>query len=195
MNAQITPIRQRPGDIIIVAFFLFNFFFITYLVDIEQLVIADPGSFSYPFWPPPAAVDVIHNYAQMHDPDILARPAWWRATIWIDVLLFGPFYAVAIYAYIRGRAWIRIPSIIYGSMIITNVLIILMEERFGSTPAPDFAWVFLTNLPWLVIPGYVIFRMWRDPFPFTRKLIAQAPPGRQASLQAIPATGDEGDPR
>ncbi len=170
MHTRTIPIRHRPGDILIIAFFLFNLLFITYVVDFEQVVIADPTNFAYPAWPPPIAVDIIHHYAQAHDPDILARAAWWRATIWIDVFLFGPFYGVAIYAYLKGRAWIRIPSIIYGSMIITNVLIILMEERFGSTPAPDFTWVLLTNLPWLIMPAYTIYRMWRDPHPFSQPI-------------------------
>jgi hypothetical protein len=188
MNSRIIPIWNRPGDILILVFFVFNLLFITYLVDVEQLVIADPSHFTYPAWPPPAAVDIIHQYARSHDPDILARAAWWRATIWIDVLLFGPFYIAAVYAYLKGKAWIRIPSIIYGSMIITNVLIILMEERYGSTPAPDFVWVFLTNLPWLIMPGYVIARMWRDPHPFTQTVPAE----EVQAAQPILVTGDKG---
>jgi hypothetical protein len=187
VNTRIIPILKRPGDILIVVFFLFNFLFITYVVDLEQLVIADPAHFTYPVWPPPVAVDIIHHYAQANDPAILARAAWWRATIWLDVLFFGPFYVAAIYAYLKGRAWIRFPSIIYGSMIITNVLIILMEERFGSTPAPDFTWVFLTNLPWLLIPGYVIARMWLDPHPFTQTVSTQNGITARPSLK----TGEE----
>ena len=37
----------------------------------------------------------------------MARPPFWRMTIWIDVIFFGPFYLFAIYAFIRGRNWIR----------------------------------------------------------------------------------------
>lgn len=29
--------------------------------------------------------------------------------------------------------------------------------------------VFLANLPWLVFPIYIIYRMWRYPHPFTRE--------------------------
>ncbi len=88
-------------------------------------------------------------------------------TIWIDALFFGPFYAIAIYAYLKGKEWIRIPSIIYASVILTNVTIILGEEAFGTHAAPNFAYVFLVNLPWLVVPLYIIYRMWRYPTPFT----------------------------
>jgi hypothetical protein len=166
MTGQVIPISRRPLDLLIVIFFLINLFFITYVVDLEQLVIADPTNFTYPAWPPRAAVDIIHHYGYTHDPDLIARAAWWRMTIWIDVLFFGPFYLVAIFAYITGKSWIRIPSIIYGSMIFTNVLIILAEERSGATPAPEFRYVFLVNLPWLLIPAFVVLRMWQDPHPF-----------------------------
>ncbi len=101
MSRQIIPLSKRPGDIAILAFFLVNILFITYIVDLEQLVIADPAHFTYPIWPPPAAVDIIHWWGRTFDPVLLARPAWWKVTIWIDALFFGPFYIVAIYAYIK----------------------------------------------------------------------------------------------
>ena len=37
------PIRQRRLDLLFVAFFLMNFGFITYVVDLEQVVIAGPA--------------------------------------------------------------------------------------------------------------------------------------------------------
>lgn len=157
---------QRRRDWPIVAFFLINLLFITYIVDLEQLVIADPDHFSYPPWPPASMVDTIHSYGRQFDPLLIARPVWWKATIWIDALGFGPFYAAAIYAYVKGKAWIRLPSIIYAAMLFTNVVIILSEELFGPHAAPQ-AWVVLAdNAPWLLMPLYIIARMWRSAQPF-----------------------------
>ena len=48
MKRQTIPLSKRPGDIAILAFFLINILFITYIVDLEQLVIADPAHFTYP---------------------------------------------------------------------------------------------------------------------------------------------------
>ena len=166
INRCTIPLSKRPGDIAILTFFLFNLLFITYVVDFEQLVIPNPAHFTYPLWPPPAAVDIVHHYGQTFDPLLIARPLWWKTTIWIDALLFGPFYLAAIYAFIAGRNWIRIPSIIYSSMLITNVLIILSEEIFGSHASPQLPVVLLLNLPWLVFPLFIIYRMWRSPLPF-----------------------------
>ena len=60
MNRKIIPLSKRPGDIAMLAFFLVNILFITYIADLEQLIIADPAHFAYPLWPPPIAVDAIH---------------------------------------------------------------------------------------------------------------------------------------
>jgi hypothetical protein len=168
VNRQPIPLSQRRGDIVILAFFIVNLLFITYFVDLEQLVIPDPTHFTYPIWPPAPAVDLMHRWGRMFDPLLMARPAWWKMTIWIDALAFGPFYAVAIYAYFKGKEWIRIPSIIYSSIMLTNVTIILGDEYAGIHKAPNFLIVLLENLPWLLFPLYIIYRMWRYPYPFTR---------------------------
>src|SRR5262249_23637681 len=46
------PLSRRKGDLLFIAFFLLNLGFITYIVDLEQLVIANPAHFAYPLWPP-----------------------------------------------------------------------------------------------------------------------------------------------
>jgi short-subunit dehydrogenase len=166
MQQKPLSLKQRPLDIAILIFFLVNILFITYVVDLEQLVIPDPYHFTYPLWPPPGAVNAVHWWGSHFDPVLMARPAWWRMTIWIDALFFGPFYLFAIFAYWRGRSWIRIPSIIYAAMLLTNVLIILFEEAYGSHAAPNFPVVLLANLPWLVFPVIILLRMGLDPQPF-----------------------------
>lgn len=166
MDDTTVPFRHRPLDMALVAFFLINVLFITYLVDLEQLVIPNAAHFTYPVWPPRFAVDLIHAYGHLYDHDLIARPVWWKMTIWIDNLFFGPFYVVAVYAYIRGKNWIRLPSVIYASVLLTNVIIILGEEYAGTFASPHFPLVLLANLPWLVFPIIIIGRMWRAERPF-----------------------------
>jgi hypothetical protein len=132
----VLPLRKRPVDLVFIAFFLLNLGFITYIVDVEQLVIDDPAKFTYPRWPPARLVDLVHWWGHNFDPVLIARPAWWKATIWIDALLFGPFYAVALYAFVKGREWIRLPSVMWASVMLTNVTIILSEETWGTHATP-----------------------------------------------------------
>ncbi|MFH1296101.1 MAG: hypothetical protein ABIJ04_02365 [Bacteroidota bacterium] len=55
------PLKQRPVDYIYLVFFFINLFFITHIVDPEQLVIKDPDYFDYPFWPLPFFIDMVHG--------------------------------------------------------------------------------------------------------------------------------------
>jgi hypothetical protein len=164
---RVIPLGRRKIDILFIGFFILNIAFITYIVDIEQLIIADPARFEYPIWPPRIFVDLIHWWGRTFDPVLLARPAWWRATIWIDSLAFGPFYALAIFAYIKGREWVRLPSIIWGSVLMTVVVVILFEEMLGEHRTPARAMVLFANAPWLLVPLAVLVRMARAEHPFT----------------------------
>ena len=130
---RVIPLSRRKGDIVVLGFFWLNILLITYIVDVEQIVLPDiSGDWEYPLWPPAFWVDIIHWYGNNFDPVLIARPAWWRMTIWIDSLFFGPFYMFAIYAWTKGKNWIRIPSIIWASVMMTNVTIILGEEFMGA---------------------------------------------------------------
>jgi hypothetical protein len=178
------PLRRRPYDIVLLIFITINLVLVTYLISIEQLTIPDSSNFEYPAWPPPAVVDIIHNYGSTYDPLQMARPAFWKMTIWIDVVLFGPFYAAAIYALIRRRNWIRTPALIWSGMMLANVLIILMEERFGVWAAPNWNFMIALNLPWLLLPLAMMWRMRKDPFPAEK----------EASVKEKDAKGAHPDP-
>jgi len=160
------PLRRRRIDWVLLAFFAVNLFFITYVVDIEQLTIANPAHFSYPVWPPRPFVHLIHSYGRTYDPLLLARPAFWRMTIWIDVIWNGPFYALAIYAISRGRDWIQVPALVWCGSMSAVVLIILAEEYSGTHATPHFGFVLALNVPWLLLPLSTAIRMARD-HPFT----------------------------
>jgi len=185
MMRTVIPLRRRKLDLLIIAFFILNLGFITYIVDIEQIIIPDPYHFEYPVWPPRPFVDMVHHYGETIDPVLMARPMWWRMTIWIDALFFGPYYALAIYAFIKGKEWIRLISFIWGSMLITNVLIILSEEVAGSYPSPQLPLVILLNLPWLLLPMLVMFRVGRTLHPFTEEAL-------EGIEEPIPATASAG---
>jgi hypothetical protein len=180
------PLRQRRWDLVFVAYYLLNATFITYIVDIEQLIIPDPANFDYPLWPPAPLVDLVHWYGTNHDPLLMARPPFWRMTIWIDVVFFGPFYFFAIYAFIRGRDWIRVPALVWSGTMAANVLIILMEERYGQWAAPHFGFVLALNAPWLLMPLATIWRMRRE-HPFTRPARVPRPPGPAVIPAPVPA--------
>ncbi len=157
--------QRRLVDIIILIYLFFNLFFISYLFDLEQIVITNTSHFTYPVWPPRFIVDLSHWWGRNFDPLLNARPVWWRATIWIDAIFFGPYYAFAIYAFLKRKNWIRVPSIVYAAVMLTNVTIILSEEIWGPHATPHLAAVVGANASWIVVPALILYRMSREPFP------------------------------
>src|SRR5215475_1039614 len=172
------PLRNRRIDLLFIAFFALNLGFITYFFDIEQLTVANAAHMTaYPAWPPEPIVKLVHWYGNHWDPLLMARPAFFRMTIWIDVVVFGPFYAFAIYAFIRGRDWIRVPALVWAGVMMANVAMILFEERAGVYATRYFAMVLGANLPWGLLPVAVIIRLARDhPFTTPRPVAAESDP-------------------
>ena len=165
---KVIPLKDRPIDYIYIGFFLINLLFITYIVDLEQIIISDVNNFKYPIWPFPFFVDMVHWWGSHFDPLQSARPVWWKATIWLDAVIFGPYYLFAIYAFIKGKNWIRIPTLVIMPILFTNVFIICSEEIWGPTHALNLPLVLLANAPWALFPIFLIWKMARNEHPFQR---------------------------
>jgi EXPERA (EXPanded EBP superfamily) len=105
---------------------------------------------------------MVHAYGRKYGPLLMALPAFWKMTIWIDVLWNGPFYVAAIYAIGRRRDWIRVPALVWSGTMTAVVLVALAEEHSGLNRSPYFGIVLLLNLPWLALPIAIIVRMARE---------------------------------
>ncbi len=163
----VVPFAERKLDVGLWAFFLLNVLVVTYTADVEQLLISDPDNFSYPIWPPPFVVDLLHDYFRDHDPLLYARPEWYRAIVAIDSLFYGPFYIAALYAFWKGREWIRNWCLIWAAVMLATVTVILVEEVAGPYATDHLPLVLATNAGWLLVPVVVLIRMWGE-HPFTR---------------------------
>ena len=65
----------------------------------------------------------------------------------------------------KGKSWVRIPCLVWAGMMIAIVTIILFEELWGTPPTAARGLVLAANLPWLLFPFAVIWRMrHEDPF-------------------------------
>src|SRR5688572_28065291 len=115
---EVIPFRERKQDIALWIFFLVNFIFVTDQADIEQLVIRDPDNFTYPIWPPAYMVDFLHWYFENYDPLLYERPVWYTTIVVIDQIVYGPFYIAALYAFWKGKDWIRNWPIIWASVML-----------------------------------------------------------------------------
>jgi hypothetical protein len=152
------PEGHRRIDYMIMAFYAMAFLVI-WLIEIEQLVIADPRAFSYPLWPPRKLVDLTHWWGANFHEGLYIRPPWYQATIWVDVFFSGPVYLAGIYAVANRRPWIKYPAIIQASMLAVIVLISMYAEIYGTYGAGPRTVAALSMVPWLIVPLLIIWRM------------------------------------
>lgn len=97
----------------------------------------------------------------------MKREVWYKVTVWFDILYLGPYYIFAIYAIIKGKEWIRIPSLIFCGITLVSVSCIMGEQIFGNNAAPN---IFITSLaygPWILFPFILLLRMIPE-HPFTK---------------------------
>eukprot|EP01080_Neovahlkampfia_damariscottae_P004999 gene4999-8597_t len=173
---EVIPISQRPLDIFIIVLFIL-FFIIAYLVDIVAAV-SPFGSPSNPgvtpdllksyWWAP-----LRDEYARwcVLDPAFCANSPWMRIMAAFSPFLYGPFYIIAIYAFLKGKNWIRPFALCYAWGLFYSLTIIMGEEMLGESAAHDFIAVAAVNSPyWILMPGILAYRFWNTHTPFTRKV-------------------------
>merc|ERR1719318_2051489 len=89
-------------------------------------------------------------------------PEWLQALGWCEQLFQVPFSFVAAYAFYKGKQrWIRIPSIIYSTQVITMLIAYMYhllkhdfskEKYQGPTTSEERTRLITTMLPFAVIP-------------------------------------------
>ncbi len=168
------PFRERRRDWFFVAAFVI-FANTSFTGDIVNM-LARPAPDSDFF----LARLVYRVYAEGTDPLLIANPRFLQVGASVSAVVFGTFYLVAIYAFVRGRDWIRLPSFIYTGMVVQTTFIVVMVGFTGDAPlfrsvcGSDYDYTFTNvakalayNLPYIVVPILLVARMWR-PHPFTR---------------------------
>ena len=119
-----------------------------------------PTSLHTPIWPPQPCVRAVHWWGGYADPLVMARPVWFQVAIWLEVFVQAPFYVLAIYAFARQRNWIRIPAIVYATVLLTIMPIVLGEQYYGEHATPKPLLVTAVYSAYVVMPLLIIARVW-----------------------------------
>ena len=113
---------------------------------------------------------------------ILVDPRFVQVTVGTSAVL-GLFYLVLIYAFARGREWIRLPAVFYAGMVVMGTGVYLAVGFLGDAPlfhlacGPDstYDYKFVSaakslayNLPYPFVALLLVARMSRA-HPFTRR--------------------------
>ena len=115
----------------------------------------------------------LHWWGRTADGLVLARPVWFRVAIWLEVLVQAPFYALAILAFLRGGSWIRLPALVYSSVLLTIVPIVLGEQLLGPHATSRPGLVLAVYAAYVIMPVIVAWRV-RHPEVFPPRVIEEA---------------------
>ena len=125
---------------------------------------------NYPAWPPKPFVQALHTvWAANFDRLVLARPVFYKTYMWMEVFFFGPFYLVASVAILKKKDWIRIPCIIYASVMICKIVVLMAEGTFGQWKSPQPLVYDLAHSFYILIPAWLIAHCWLNEHPFSDK--------------------------
>lgn len=166
------PLRERRYDWFFIAAFVL-FASTSFCGDLVNLLFRpDPDSQYF------LARLVYRIYAEGADPLLVANPRFLQASAGVSALVFGSFYLVLIYAFVRGRDWIRLPAVFYAGMVVQTTFLVLVVGFSGDAPLfktvcgaaytgfdytfTDVPKVLAYNVPYIVVPLLLVARMWRS---------------------------------
>jgi len=161
--------RKRPGDAVLFVVCVI-FTLTTFVPDITAVLGIDFVHFEAtradpPLWPPLFVLEALVRYGRACDLLFLHNPPWFRAVMFGDVFVLGSYYIAAAYALVTRGAWIRIPTFIYASHVLTVAPLLIVEHLHGPFASPAPALVLAAYAPYWLLPIVMMWRM-RDADPF-----------------------------
>lgn len=157
------PLRERPLDALLVFFFCV---FATSSLVYEQFIVFGVDLST--------TTDIFGRswywYARSFDPVFLAPPLWLRIMCAIDAYVFGVTYLFLIFAFVKGRNWVRVPALLYGSAILYSTLVYFGWEFLdeANRARANLPAVLIVNIPYTLVPLLLVWRV-RHPEPFSSK--------------------------
>jgi hypothetical protein len=102
------PLRERRRDWFFVVIFAI-FASTSFLFDPANMIGRPSPSSRNPL------ARFIYDFAAGIDPVLIANPRFVQLTVgFVSAMPYGMFYLVLVYAFVRGREWIRLPAVFYG---------------------------------------------------------------------------------
>lgn len=80
----------------------------------------------------------------------------------VSGFVYGPFYLLLVYAFVKGRNFIRPMALLYvGAIVLSTSQFIWWEYAIGPEPGVDFIfWIF--NGPYVLVPILLAVRVWKE---------------------------------
>jgi hypothetical protein len=122
------PLAKRPLDYLLI-FWFFIFAFSTTFTDLHNFTASvlgvDVTALEHMdlVYPPKLLTRFYFKWARTVDPLLYANPVWWQCIEWVNLLVLTPFAPVAMYAFYRGAAWVRMPAVIVSAFTFYSLIV------------------------------------------------------------------------
>jgi hypothetical protein len=108
-------------------------------------------------WPPLRA---LHGWAVEQEPTHLEPPRTLVASTLFDGFVQTPVCAALAVGLARRRRWTRPLGLVYAGAGVVNMWFYLFETLAGPLPPPHLGTYLPFNLPWLLAPALLGWRLW-----------------------------------
>jgi hypothetical protein len=113
-------------------------------------------------WPP---LRSLYAWGAAQEPAHLDPPLVLRVSCLFDAFFQTPALVFVGYGLLRRREWVRPLALFYAGAAVTNMFFYFATTFMGPTPPPHLEVYLPFNLPWLIAPALLAWRMWpAEPF-------------------------------
>jgi hypothetical protein len=151
-------ILRRPLDLGLLIFFSISILY-GFLFSLPE-GLGVPVTADSP-WPPLRA---LHDWAVNQEPAHLDPPSNLIAACLFDGFFQAPMLCFLMWGLIRQSPLIRLPVLIYVGAAVTNMFFYFAETFMGPHPPTNLAVYLPMNLPWLIAPMILAWRVRSESF-------------------------------
>ena len=118
------PLSRRPYDFLFIVYFVLH---IATTVAVDTQIVLPRELF------PKFLVQALDDWVRDSD-DVLTgtRPLFYRAFVWVELVFHLPYFFFALFAFIKGRNWIRNISMVYAVAVLGSMVAIMPEVRITA---------------------------------------------------------------
>ena len=86
-------------------------------------------------------------------------PVWFLSFCACEIFVQLPFFFVAAFGFLRGRNWMRVPILIYGTHVATTVLPMLADFLLSPKAKGNGPLLAAMYAPYFLLPAAMVVRM------------------------------------
>jgi EXPERA (EXPanded EBP superfamily) len=102
---------------------------------------------------------LLWQFGVAYDPLVAHNPLFLRVMSGVSAFGFGPFYLWGARALWRGDPRLRVPALVYASVMSYSMLVHVAVELHGELPPPDLLVFVLVYAPYCALPIALLARV------------------------------------